>query len=382
MRYLLTILILLPAMVYAQDDWGPATDIFSDLRWPFMDSAGVLYGFESPSISWNDSLLFFIPWCFNSHPVVYSVYAEDAWQNPSAIPDTITGDYVSSLFFHDQDSTLYFKSNRYPLGRTRMRDGIWQPAESLSNYTYLTGAETDPSLPEDGSRLYFNRNGTIMYSDIINGEFNEPVALPEVINSPDSNESCPRISLDGRKLYFNRCQGFYCQDKLRVSEYLNGQWQIPMVVDNDINFGGPAPDCWGRFGTSLLPSFSLNDTKMYFEYASYYTQLCEPGFGIMVSELLSGVSDDEDNTPSQFSLSAYPNPFNAEISINISGNISQLSNLSIYNISGQKVRSMPIGPNIIWDGRDEGRNDVASGIYFVRAAGDGISRTIKVALVR
>ena len=42
----------------------------------------------------------------------------------------------------------------------------------------------------------------------------------------------------------------------------------------------------------------------------------------------------------------------------------------------------PTGGRIIWDGKDATRQDIASGIYFIRAAGNGQSKTIKVALVR
>jgi len=382
-RYLLIALILLPTLVYAQDNWGPAALVSDDYWYGFCDSTGVLYGFESPSISENDSLIFFIPWCFWHHPAAYSVFSEGVWQMPSTVPDSITGDNVTSLFYHEQDSTLYFRSNRYPLGRTRFRDGIWQAADSLASYLYLTGTEVDPSLPADGSRLYFDRHGTIMYSDIIDGAFSEPVPLPEVINSPDSLEAYPRISSDGNKLYFNRWDRNWIVGPFHmyVSEQVNGVWQPAVKVDNDVNFGDPNPECMNAYGASILPSFSLNGTKMYFEYSAI-GGFCEPYMSIYFSELQSGVSDDGDITPAQFFLSAYPNPFNAEVSINISGELESISELAIYNIAGQRVRNLPVAPSVIWDGKDASRHDMASGIYFVRAAGDGHSRTIKVALVR
>jgi hypothetical protein len=86
--------------------------------------------------------------------------------------------------------------------------------------------------------------------------------------------------------------------------------------------------------------------------------------------------------PKELSINCFPNPFNAEVSINISGDLKSISELAIYNIAGQRVRNLPITPSVIWDGKDAARHDMASGIYFVRATGNGQSRTIKVALVR
>jgi hypothetical protein len=344
----------------------------------------VLYGFQSPSISENDSMLFFISWCIDHNRVSYSVFRDGAWQMPSTIPDSIIGDYVTSIFYHDQDSTIYFWSNHYFLARSRFQNGAWQQADSLGGYMNLTGTEFSPSLPADGTRLYFDRDGLIMYSDISDGTFSEPAALPSEINNPDSVQGCSRISPDGRKLYFNRWgqQSMIGPFYMYVSEQINGVWQPCVKVDDDVNFGLPNPECMGFRAYSQLPSFSLGGQNMYFEVFAMVGGICEPGMGIYCSELQSGISDDKDITPAHFSLSAYPNPFNAEVSISISGELESISDLAIYNIAGQRVRNLLVAPSVIWDGKDAMRHDIASGIYFVRAVGDGQLKIIKVALVR
>ncbi len=73
----------------------------------------------------------------------------------------------------------------------------------------------------------------------------------------------------------------------------------------------------------------------------------------------------------------YPNPFNPET--NISFNLAQTGNVKIciYNIKGQKVRSLlneyrTTGKHQIrWNGKDDQGTEVGSGIYFIRMeAGD------------
>lgn len=73
-------------------------------------------------------------------------------------------------------------------------------------------------------------------------------------------------------------------------------------------------------------------------------------------------------------LRAYPNPFNSSTNINFdlpsSGNVDVI----IYNIQGQKVRTLfsdflPSGHNKLnWDGRTDGGNAVASGLYLCKVA--------------
>jgi hypothetical protein len=68
----------------------------------------------------------------------------------------------------------------------------------------------------------------------------------------------------------------------------------------------------------------------------------------------------------------YPNPFNAETTIDFSITTNEPVNLSIYNLTGQKVRDLVSGSlsagnhSVIWNGRDNRGNPVSSGIYFSR----------------
>lgn len=68
----------------------------------------------------------------------------------------------------------------------------------------------------------------------------------------------------------------------------------------------------------------------------------------------------------------YPNPFNPSTIINFTLPSSGVTNLSIYNITGQKVRDLVSGPlsagvhSVAWDGRDDSGKQVSSGVYISR----------------
>lgn len=76
--------------------------------------------------------------------------------------------------------------------------------------------------------------------------------------------------------------------------------------------------------------------------------------------------------PTKLEVSNYPNPFNPSTTIAFSVPEAGKVRLTVYNIRGQRVRdliddSMMRGfHKVIWDGKDNGKHSVSSGLYFVR----------------
>ena len=94
-------------------------------------------------------------------------------------------------------------------------------------------------------------------------------------------------------------------------------------------------------------------------------------------------------TPASFTLStAYPNPFNASTTINFTLNMPGKVNLAVYNLAGQKVKELATGNysagshNLVWDGRDDYGNAVSSGVYLTRMESGGVSKVVRMALVK
>ncbi len=72
--------------------------------------------------------------------------------------------------------------------------------------------------------------------------------------------------------------------------------------------------------------------------------------------------------PDKVSLDVYPNPFNASLKIELTGNFSTDARLGIFNIDGRLVRELQMDNRhfIIWDGNDKVGAPLPSGLYFVR----------------
>jgi hypothetical protein len=92
------------------------------------------------------------------------------------------------------------------------------------------------------------------------------------------------------------------------------------------------------------------------------------------------------DSPDDKLLANYPNPFNANTTIDLSRFAAAGPfDIKIYDIMGREVRSFRSQDQesrIVWDGRDENANPLSSGVYLINAATSGRSATIKALLIK
>ncbi|MFA7058011.1 MAG: T9SS type A sorting domain-containing protein [Candidatus Cloacimonadales bacterium] len=110
-----------------------------------------------------------------------------------------------------------------------------------------------------------------------------------------------------------------------------------------------------------------------------------------MTDILQPVANEKDTIPAlpnEIVTSNYPNPFNPETFINFSIKNAGKINLDIYNIRGQKVRSL-LNENkdagthsVVWNGTDENKRNVASGVYLYKIRNGKFSLTKKMILMK
>jgi hypothetical protein len=89
----------------------------------------------------------------------------------------------------------------------------------------------------------------------------------------------------------------------------------------------------------------------------------------------------------EYSLEAYPNPFNPTTTISYSIPAAAAVELSIYNVKGQKVVTLvnqhqEAGAySAQWNGTDEQNNSVASGVYFYKLSDDSGRSSVQKCLL-
>ncbi|UCC79795.1 MAG: T9SS type A sorting domain-containing protein [Candidatus Zixiibacteriota bacterium] len=322
--------------------------------------------------------------------IAYTCFENGEWGNPVSIQNELNNRRSSSPYYFDQNDTVLFYHaetdsgyGEFDIWAIRFENGDWGNPYNLGPTINTFFTEGYPSMPDDGSRLYFYRHRSIMYSDIINGQFADPVMLPDYINC-NPYVSSPRISRDGQKLYFSRRPAWANSvDSIFVSYYINGEWQEPLALNENINFNNNNPFCTNpyRFG-SYSPTFPGNGAKMYFSHFELEGTLCDPIDKLMVSELITDINDDSPEGPSAFSLSAYPNPFNSTTNISISGNLESVSEIAIYDIVGRRMKTFAPAAIITWDGTDSRGVPVSSGIYFIKATAGSLEESLRITLIK
>jgi hypothetical protein len=105
--------------------------------------------------------------------------------------------------------------------------------------------------------------------------------------------------------------------------------------------------------------------------------------------ITTNISNDN-SVPTKFELRQnYPNPFNPSTTISYSVPKSGVVKLIIYNILGEKIRTLLNSDvsqgshEIVWDGKDGNNQPVSTGIYFIQMnAGSNIIDTKKMMLLK
>ena len=93
------------------------------------------------------------------------------------------------------------------------------------------------------------------------------------------------------------------------------------------------------------------------------------------------------NRPKLYSTQNYPDPFNPSTTIPFTLENGGYVNLTVYNITGQKIRTLIENylssglHNVVWDGCDDSGNNVGAGIYLYQLKYDDIVLSKKMLLL-
>ena len=174
-------------------------------------------------------------------------------------------------------------------------------------------------------------------------------------------------------------------------------WYPKVNITNSPTPGCPAMDCDSDVWASLAPEV---DGALHIVYvddndagAAWYSQGVWTENAVLYLEVPAGdliptsIREMDTELPFEFNLGDnYPNPFNAETTIPLNGEIRD-GQLAIYDISGRMIREFDINPetgSITWDGANASGETVASGTYFYSVSFDGIGKaaTRKMTLLK
>jgi hypothetical protein len=110
---------------------------------------------------------------------------------------------------------------------------------------------------------------------------------------------------------------------------------------------------------------------------------------LILDVLPTGIGDGTEAMPTQYALHQnFPNPFNPSTTIKYDLKARTDVTLTIYNVLGQKVRTLvntnqAAGfKNIVWNGLNDGGEQVSTGIYIYRIEADGFVQSRKMVFMK
>lgn len=117
------------------------------------------------------------------------------------------------------------------------------------------------------------------------------------------------------------------------------------------------------------------------------TILFNDGQGYFLDEPQVGFNEECIVNDEKIKISNFPNPFNPTTSISFSIPSESMVDVSIYNVRGQKVKTI-LAENLtkgehqaVWSGLDHSDKPVSSGVYFYKLSVNGKSESIKKCLL-
>ncbi len=300
---------------------------------------------------------------------------------------------TNNIFYNPSMYTQISASHSYSLG-------IYSHT-TLHNNNILGGSDAVYSASSQNVFVWGDNNTS--YDPLFSLEGNRPYTLSmyspliDTGKQPASGLAAPGLDAGGNERLWDgdgdgvaiidvgayEYQPIYIPKNLSASIW-QGQvllsWEMPA---SDRGLSGyrvyrdhlPHADIHGEGSTYFREQISEADTLVY-EVAALYGSV-ESAKSDSVVVVITPVDISDALAPAVPGLAIKPNPFSAKTRIHYSLPKQLKVEMSVYNLRGQKVRSLEnmiksSGEHILaWDGRDDNAVAVGSGIYLLRFEADG-----------
>lgn len=182
-----------------------------------------------------------------------------------------------------------------------------------------------------------------------------------------------------------------------LDEYFTDEhYFFAIDLNNELNFLATSVELYTYSISKFDYNFNIEWTII--DFPRYYNELSnneyifydgsETGIHLIKTDN-NLVSVEHENLISQnlYNLYCYPNPFNPATTIEFSIQNDSMIELSIFNIKGQKIKTLLKNKftkgshSIIWNGDDENNKPIASGIYYSKLNVNGEIEAVKKCLL-
>jgi FlgD Ig-like domain len=271
---------------------------------------------------------------------------------------------------------------------------LWESRELHSSSSTLFAQKVDSEgqiLWEEGGRIIFENINSLPSFSLHNG------SIYCVINQPFDRLTLSKLDLEGNPLW----------DEEVIIEENDFSWRVPLSFYRDkiiVYWKGEADNIYAKVyhddGSLIdnIPSEGLivcdqqheqdiysaitdlngNSIVLWEDSRGEYMPDHDPSLYVQKLDLSTVASfEDEIIDGNLVNLSNYPNPFTQSTTLKCELPRSiENAEIVIYNIKGQKVRSLTATSNEVeWDCRNQAGNLAGSGMYFYKLTGKGFTST-------
>lgn len=284
------------------------------------------------------------------------VYTSNA-EGVILIPDLVPGNYNVTISKLGYNTLKGWKElvNGYNYSLTQA-PGYYEDFESgLGNW------DVNGSWQRTNSQSY---QGAYSLSDSPNGNYNNNLDTNCRLFIPIDLSAAQDVNLQFYCRYNIALDGDYAALEYSTNYTL---WQALDFYNGQSDWSLKSYDLSGLSGNQLYLRFRIS------------TNSSGRADGIFIDDLKLFISyyeptSSSDETATPASITAYPNPSNGSVTMQIERDkpSTSLAELMIYNIRGQLVYSLPgidqstVKQSLSWNGLDNNNRAVGSGIYFLR----------------
>jgi len=174
------------------------------------------------------------------------------------------------------------------------------------------------------------------------------------------------------------------------SKFGNNDGYSPSGPDYQFVFPHVASFDWTKYTQDVLVPTGVIalETRLHV-YATFVGTVYFDDLNIEKITTTTGIKSVSNSAPHAFELSNnYPNPFNPSTKINFGIPKDGMVSLIVYNVLGQKVRTLADAPmaagqySLTWDGRNDAGSVLSSGMYFYRLQAGGTAIVKKMLLLK
>lgn len=241
-------------------------------------------------------------------------------------------------------------------------NGNYLFAVSVPDSVYSVFASHDDYLGQEINNVSI-KAGEITQNIDFNLEYYNPdkihSILPDTLRFVPDNGYCNEIKIKNISLSDIYVRWIQTSSMLYFDE---DYFSIPHYI-------GPGDSCELVFCLNLLSGSAITEfvSDSVIVYFNSDTAICPV---LIDPSLIDGIELEKNEQPTFYISQNFPNPFNTQTTIELITKIKSDVKIEIFNIAGQKIRSLKKdGLNagkhsFVWDGKDDSGNILSTGLYF------------------